>query len=151
MDNPPQDRKFVAPPDVHSGGIAVGPEALGKLPMVDMVDMVDVGQVGTAENLQATFLQRWGVIFVACAGVWILLVGSGVLIYFLRTQPTPPGLAGLTTEQAKDALSLYKQFSDQWRDSLTYIFDLLVTKTALPVVTLLLGYLFGKTEGSRPS
>jgi hypothetical protein len=92
----------------------------------------------------ATFLEKWGIVFVAWAGGWILLVGSGILIYFLRHQPALPSLAGLTAEQAKEVLNLHKQLYDQWRDSLTYIFDLLVTKTALPLVTLLLGYLFGK-------
>jgi len=53
-------------------------------------------------------------------------------------------LTGLSTDQVKDALNIHKQALDQWRDSLTFIFDLLVTKTALPIVTLLLGYLFGK-------
>jgi hypothetical protein len=32
---------------------------------------------------------------------------------------------------------------------LTYIFDLLITKTALPLVTLLLGYLFGKGKSQN--
>ncbi len=92
----------------------------------------------------ATFLEKWGVLFVACAGGWILLVGSGILIYFLGHLPAQPSLAGLSAEQAKEVLNLHKQLYDQWRDSLSYIFDLLVTKTALPIVTLLLGYLFGK-------
>jgi hypothetical protein len=32
----------------------------------------------------------------------------------------------------------------QFRDPVGYVFDLTVTKTVLPIVTLLLGYLFGK-------
>jgi hypothetical protein len=41
--------------------------------------------------------------------------------------------------------------TNQGRDSLTYIFDLLVTKTAMPLVTLLLGYLFGRRGDDRSS
>ena len=83
-------------------------------------------------------------VFVACAGGWILLTGSGILVYFLSHQPGLPALSGLSVEQAKELAGVHKQLNDQWRESLTYIFDLLVTKTALPIVTLLLGYLFGK-------
>jgi hypothetical protein len=83
-------------------------------------------------------------VFLACAGSWVLLVASGMLIYFFLHQPAPPSLSGLTPEQARDASSVFKQVNDQWRDALTYVFDLMVTKTVLPIVTLLLGYLFGK-------
>lgn len=91
-----------------------------------------------------SFLELWGVIFLAFAGAWILLVGSATLIYYFRTQPGLPSTAGLTPDQMREALSLHKELLEQWRDSLTSVFDLLVTKTVLPLVTLLLGYLFGK-------
>ena len=103
---------------------------------------VTTARVGNAKD--PTFLERWGVVFVAWVGGWILLVGSGMLVYFLLHQPVQPNLAGLSVDQIQGALSSHKQLLDQWRDSLTFIFDLLVTKTALPILTLLLGYLFGK-------
>ena len=106
-----------------------------------VVSPPDPGEISLAPP---TFLERWGVVFLAFAGGWILLAGSGILIYFLLNQPPSPNLAGLTTDQAKDALAVHKQLYDQWRDSLTYIFDLVISETALPLVTLLLGYLFGK-------
>lgn len=91
-----------------------------------------------------TFLERWGVVFVAVAGAWILLVATGLLIYYLRDLPGMPPTSSLTADQVRDALAVHKQVADQWRDSVGYVFDLLVTKTTLPIVTLLLGYLFGK-------
>jgi len=106
--------------------------------------VVSTADVGTLSIAPTSFLEKWGVVFVACGGCWILLVGTGILIYFLRNQPAFPVLTGMSADQVKDALNAHKQLSDQWRDSLTYIFDLLVTKTALPIVTLMLGYLFGK-------
>jgi hypothetical protein len=112
-------------------------------PQVQNVE-ISATNAGEISIVRPTFLERWGVVFVAFAGGWILLVGSGILIYFLRNQPALPNLSGLTADQAKDALNNYKQLYEQWRDSQTYIFDMLVTKTALPLVTLLLGYLFGK-------
>ena len=50
----------------------------------------------------------------------------------------------MSAAQVKDVLDVYKQIYDQYRQSLTDVFDLLVTRTVLPIVTLLLGYLFGK-------
>lgn len=100
--------------------------------------------VGHASVVPPSFLERWGVTFVTFAGGWILVVGSSILVYFLRHLPAQPSLAGLSAGQIRDALGVHKQLLDQSRDSLTFIFDLLVTKTALPVVTLLPGYLFGK-------
>jgi hypothetical protein len=114
-------------------------------PQVENVE-ISATDDGEISIVPPTFLERWGVVFVACAGGWILLVSSGILIHFLRNQPSFPNVSGLSPDQAKDALAVYKQLCDQSRDSLTYIFDLLVTKTALPLVTLLLGYLFGKTK-----
>jgi hypothetical protein len=107
-------------------------------------DVVSTASAGEISIVPPTFLEKWGVVFVACAGGWILAVGSGILIYFLLNLPVSPALAGLAPDQAKEALNIHKQLFEQWRDALTYIFDLLITKTALPLVTLLLGYLFGK-------
>lgn len=106
------------------------------------------GDVGSVAIAPPSFLERWGVIFLACFGGWIILTGTILLLYFLRTQPPAPSLAGLSSDQLRDAVATHKQMVDQWRDSLTYIFDLLITKTALPLVTLLLGYLFGKSQAS---
>jgi len=112
-------------------------------PQVEEIKLT-TADAGKARLHPSTFLEQWGSEFLAVAGVWVLLVCSAILVYFLCHLPAPPNLAGLTAEQAKDALSVYKQLVDQWRDSLVSIFDLLVTKTSLPIVTLLIGYLFAK-------
>ena len=105
---------------------------------------VSAADIGSIQLAPPSFLERWGVIFLACFAFWIIVVGTIILSYFLSHQPAAPSLNGLTAEQVRDALSNYKLLDEQWRDSLNYIFDLLITKTALPLVTLLLGYLFGK-------
>ncbi len=110
-------------------------------PEIVRVSATDIGSIQLAPP---SFLERWGVIFLACFAFWIIVVGTIILSYFLAHQPAPPNLNGLAAEQVRDTLSNYKLLTDQWRDSLNYIFDLLITKTALPLVTLLLGYLFGK-------
>ena len=103
--------------------------------------VADLGQVYLAPP---TFLERWGVIFVAWVGFWILAVSTALIAYFIVKHPQPPVLAGLTADQSRDVLAAQKLVEDQWRESLTYVFDLTVTKTALPIATLLLGYLFGR-------
>ena len=102
--------------------------------------------VGTVRIAPPSFLERWGFLFLAFFGGWIIVVGTILLVFFLTHQPAAPNLTGLSSEGVRDALSSYKLLEDQWRESLTYIFDLLITKTALPLVTLLLGYLFGKAR-----
>jgi hypothetical protein len=109
---------------------------------------ISATQIGEITITPPSFLERWGVVFLACAGAWILLVGSALLIYFFWKQPPFPSMAAQTADQVTQALTVHKQLSDQWNESLTNIFDLLVTKTVLPIVTLLLGYLFGKAKSS---
>jgi len=92
-----------------------------------------------------TFLERWGIVLVACAGSWILLVASILLVYFLWKAPAFPQM-NPSSEQMRDAANSYRMASEQWRNSLSYMFDLLVTKTVLPIVTLRLGYLFGRSK-----
>ena len=45
-------------------------------------------------------------------------------------------------------MDIHKSLVDQYRDTISFVFDLVVTKTILPLITLLLGYLFGKTRNS---
>lgn len=103
---------------------------------------------GLTSDVPPTFLERWGVVFLAIAGGWILFVGLVLLAYFLWKLPALPNTVGLAPDQVQSALATHKQIGDQWRDQLTAIFDLLVTKTVLPIVTLLLGYLFGKAKSN---
>ena len=93
----------------------------------------------------ATFLERWGTVFVAAGLLWMLAVTSGVLIYFVVHLPPLPSTAGMNSVDAHTTLTTHKEVYDQYRQSLTDVFDLLVTRTILPIVILLLGYLFGKT------
>ena len=93
-----------------------------------------------------TFLERWGVYFVAVIVLWILAIGSWLLYAYLRHAPALPAATGLSPEQLKQAIAAHRELSSEWLAEFTPVFDLLVTKTMLPIVTLLLGYLFGKTK-----
>ena len=71
----------------------------------------------------------------------------GMLVYYLRHLAAPPlQPVGMKTDEYKTSLDLHKTASDQFRDSVNFAFDLMVTKTVLPLLTLLLGYLFGSKK-----
>ena len=103
--------------------------------------------VGHAEVVPPTFLEKWGVVFVACTGGWILLISTAMLVYFVLQRPAFPSLTGLSVEQIRGTIEAHKLAEESWRDSVSYLFDLTVTRTTLPIVTLLLGYLFGRAKG----
>jgi hypothetical protein len=103
--------------------------------------------IGGASVAPPTFLEKWGVVFVSVAGVWILVVCACMLTYYLNhLSVPPPQTAGMAPSDYKAVLDLHKAAGDQFRDSLSFAFDLMVTKTILPMLTLLLGYLFGSKK-----
>ena len=111
---------------------------------------VSENSVGTLELAPPSFLERWGVILLAIFSLWIVVVGTVLLVWFLTHQPPTLSLANLTADQLRDTVNTQKLLDDRWHTSLDYLFDLLITKTALPLVTLLLGYLFGKGQSANP-
>ena len=97
-----------------------------------------------------TFLEKWGVVFVAIGGVWMLGVCIAMLSYYLTHLSLPPAQpAGMRPEDYQAMLGGHKTAVDQFRDSVNFVFDLMVTKTVLPLLTLLLGYLFGSKRLER--
>lgn len=118
---------------------------LSPRPPAPKTSEIDVGAVKTEPP---SFLERWGVVFLGWVGGRILLTGTALVAYFLAHQPPPPNLGGLNNDQIKGALETHKLLLDQWHESLSNIFDLLITKTAVPIATLLLGYLFGRSKGA---
>jgi hypothetical protein len=73
----------------------------------------------------------------------MLVVAAGLMTYYLHHLWVPTEPTGDPAAYEK-LLAVHKAATDQFRDSVGYVFDLTVTKTVLPIVTLLLGYLFGK-------
>jgi hypothetical protein len=84
---------------------------------------------------------------VSIGGLWMLGVCIALLWYYLAHLSLPPALTSATNlGDYKTALDLHKTATDQFRDSLNFAYDLIVTKTILPLLTLLLGYLFGSKK-----
>lgn len=103
--------------------------------------------IGGLSITPPTFLEKWGVVFVSVAGAWILVVCAFMLIYYLNHLSVPPTqAAGMKADDYKILLDLHKAAGHQFRESLSFVFDLMVTKTVLPLLTLLLGYLFGSKK-----
>jgi hypothetical protein len=94
-----------------------------------------------------TFLEKWGVVFVSVGGLWMLGVCVALMWFYVAHLPSPPAQAlNAKIEDYKAILEAHKTATDQFRDSLSFIFDLMVTRTVLPLLTLLLGYLFGSKK-----
>jgi hypothetical protein len=105
------------------------------------------GGIGGLTITPPTFLELWGVVFVSVGGLWMLGVCVALLRYYLTHLSPPPALTSTSKpEDYKAILELYKTAADHFRDSLNFAFDLMITKTILPLLTLLLGYLFGSRK-----
>ena len=59
---------------------------------------------GDVHVVPPTFLERWGVVFVA----WILLISTAMLVYFVLQRPALPSLAGLSAEQIRGIVEAHK-------------------------------------------
>jgi hypothetical protein len=103
--------------------------------------------IGNLSITPPTFLEKWGVVFVSVGGIWMLGVCIAMLWYYLAHLSLPPAqTTTIKPEDYKALLDLHKTATDEFRDSLSFAFDLMVTKTILPLLTLLLGYLFGSKK-----
>ena len=103
--------------------------------------------IGNLSITPPTFLEKWGVVFVSVGGIWMLGVCVALLWYYLTHLSPPPALTStVKPEDYKAVLDLHKTAMDHFRESLSFAFDVMVTKTILPLITLLLGYLFGSKK-----
>jgi hypothetical protein len=117
---------------------------LPNLPQVT-IPVSGTSGIGNLTINPPTFLEKWGVIFVAVGGIWMLGVCVAMLWYYLSHLASLSAISPASAPaDYKAILDLHKTAIDQLRDSLTFAFDLMITKTILPLITLLLGYLFGK-------
>lgn len=116
-------------------------------PQVVTIPVSGTGGIGNLSINPPTFLEKWGVVFVSVGGAWMLTVCIVMLWYYLRHLAFPPPLTvTVTPADYTKLLDLRKTSNDQFRDSLNFVFDIMVTKTILPLLTLLLGYLFGSKK-----
>ena len=131
--------------------MAAAPPAGPIQPEIVSIPVSGSAGIGDLTITPPTFLEKWGVVFVAVAGGWILVICACMLWYYLEHLPAPPPQTPATAADAyKTALDLYKTAGSEFRDSLSFVFDLTVTKTILPLVTLLLRLPFRQEELTGP-
>lgn len=127
--------------------MAAGPALPAPNPPQVSIPVSGSAGIGNLTITPPTFLEKWGVVFVSIGGLWMLGVCVAMLWYFLAHLSLPPEQgSAVKAEDYKVILDLHKSATDQLHDSLNFAFDLMVTKTILPLITLLLGYLFGSKK-----
>ncbi|HEX4005467.1 MAG TPA: hypothetical protein VHX60_04785 [Acidobacteriaceae bacterium] len=127
--------------------MAAPPPAVLSNPPQETIPVSGSAGIGNLTITPPTFLEKWGIVFVSVGGLWMLGVCIAMLWYYLAHLSLPPAQTPtMKPEDYKAILELQKTATDQFRDSLNFAFDLMVTKTILPLLTLLLGYLFGSKK-----
>lgn len=136
-----------------------GLEAEETIPINQVYKEAGVGAPGAVSELERlTPTQQAGLWLAAGVGLTIIGVLVFAAVVWFQTAPQPPALLPLPTgtdpAKAKDvlantqalnqaALDNYKALNAEAISRVTSLFDLLATKTLLPIFTAILGYIFG--------
>ena len=136
-----------------------GREAEETIPVNQVYTEAGVGAPGAVSNLaKLTPTQQAGLWLAAGVGLTLIGVLVFVAVVWFQTAPKPPALLPLPTlndpAKAKEiiantqalnqaALDNYKALNAEAISRVTSLFDLLATKTLLPIFTAILGYIFG--------
>ena len=101
-------------------------------------------EVGTT-SVQPTFVQRAGLWLAAGVGALIALVTLGVLVFLWVHSPPMPQAASLKDAVvAKETLANYKELSGIAIKGAQDVFTTIGVSALLPVLTAILGYIFGR-------
>jgi hypothetical protein len=101
----------------------------------------EIGPVTSVRPLEP--LQRAALWVALGVGVMILLVGAPLAIAWVTGGPPAPKLEGLTPEVAKAVIEQYRALVQIHDEAARARFDEIVLKALLPILTLVLGYVFG--------
>jgi len=129
------------------------------IPRTEILQDTGAGNGQAVSDLQKlTPTQQAGLWLAAGVGLTIIGVLAFVAVVWFQTAPAPPALLPLPTiidpVKAKDALASYQALNQAALENykvlnaeaisrVTSLFDLLATKTLLPIFTAILGYIFG--------
>lgn len=99
-------------------------------------------KLGAFETIREPMSEKdWAGIVLAGVVLALIAIFSLILtIYWFRTAPS---LESFGTPVKQESLQLYKEASNIAFESVYKILDLIVLTVLLPVLTLILGYLFG--------
>jgi hypothetical protein len=102
-------------------------------------------------SVKPTFVQRAGLWLAAGVGAIIAVVTVFILVFVYRHYPMMPASESLRAAgtDAKNVIEQYTQLSQVAIKGGTDLFQTIVTQALLPVLTAILGYIFGKGERSN--
>ncbi len=94
-----------------------------------------------------TVVEWWAFWLLLVIGVSVLGISLyGAYDHFVNIGPRLPPLDGRSLPEVQESVNRHKLIAEEARAPFLAMFDLIVSRTLLPLVTLLMGYLFGKAK-----
>jgi hypothetical protein len=114
----------------------------------EVVQAEEVLASGGKTSVRVTFVQRAGLWLAAGVGALIAVVTLGVLVFVYMHYPTIPPIDALKNAgtDPKVAIEQYKELSQIAIKNGQDLFQTIVSQALLPVLTAILGYIFGKSD-----
>ena len=111
---------------------------------VDAETVLASAQFGTTPVMKAPFVQRAGLWLALGVGSLIAIVTVYVMAFLYKHYPSmPPAESLKDAATVKETLANYKELSEITIKAAQDIFTTIVASALLPVLTAILGYIFG--------
>lgn len=106
-----------------------------------------LAEAGTTK-VKPTFVQLAGLWLAAGVGTIIAIVTFAVVVFVYMHYPVMPSAESIKapTADSKSAIEQYKELSQIAIKNGQDLFQTIVTQALLPVLTAILGYIFGKSD-----
>ena len=127
------------PRPIEPGVIPAG----GSVKRSPATDLISAG--GSVKRTPATELEEWATWIIVGLILFVLLLLSADLCHILFViDPSLPRIAGNDPESLAKSAQMYKIAAEQLRAPYWDLFTGLLDKAIVPLITLLVGYIFGK-------
>jgi hypothetical protein len=94
-----------------------------------------------------TTIDRWAFTLLCITGSLVLVFCLyGGFDYIVNIRPALPKVSGTTVAEVQNSVNQHKLIAEELRAPFWATFDLTVSRTLLPFVSLFVGYLFGKSK-----
>ena len=117
----------------------------------EVVHAAEILKSAGGAKVHATFVQRAGLWLAAGVGAIIAVVTAAILVFVYLHYPTLPSVDPLKNAGADSKLAIeqYKELSQVAIKNAQDLFQTIVSQALLPVLTAILGYIFGKSDKSE--
>ena len=127
------------PRPIEPGVIA----AVGSVQRTPATEAIAAG--GSVQRAPATELEEWATWIIVGLILFVLLLLSADLYHILFViDPSLPRIAGNDPDSLAKSANMYKIAAEQLRAPYWDLFTGLLDKAIVPLITLLVGYVFGK-------